>query len=101
MAKSVANSGHCKALNRLQNDRGEIATQKYPEMGQKRFNDESSAWMISQITDRARPRPSCVIMLVMFRKTLVVEVGWSESCTCCFNLYAVKPREKSSGMTAI
>ena len=38
MAKSVTNSGHCKAFERLQSDRYKIATPKYFETGQKKFD---------------------------------------------------------------
>lgn len=51
MAKSVTNSGHCKALNRLENDRGEITTQKYTKTGQKMFNDESSVVSLDDKSD--------------------------------------------------
>lgn len=50
-----------------------------------------------------RPRPSCVIMLVMFRKTLarLSKLGGPTTARAVLTWYIVKPREKSSGMTAI
>ena len=46
MAKSVTNSGHCKALEQLQNDRYKLATARYFETEQKRFDVEPTVLIL-------------------------------------------------------
>ena len=110
-------SKHCSWLNllripaiaRLSTGWKMIAAKLRPRNISKRnikdsvMNRASLAWMISQITDRERPRPSCVIMLVMFSKTLarLSKLGGPKTARAVLTFYAVKPREKSSNMTVI
>ena len=69
MAKSVTNSGHCKALEQLQNDRYKLATEKYFETEHKRFHVEPIVLILDCKSSETSPILNFV-MLVMFSKTL-------------------------------
>lgn len=61
MAKSVTNSGHCKALEQLQNDRYKLATAKYFESEHKRFDVESTVLNLDgkSLIERDLAHPAC------------------------------------------